>query len=262
MAGVRLLPRILRRGPARDGHVAMFHHGRCGSSVLGDLLDQHSRIRWDGEVFNFKRSFWTERASDADRADPLGVLRRRLAKARKPIYGFECKLYHARLIGIPLEELVPKLEAMGFTRFVVLDRRNTLRKVVSSLVASRRGTARLPAGAEPPRTRVRVPVDAVPIDATRAPLVELLRGYQDGLRRLATILAGRPTLRLRYEDDLAADPLAGYRRVCSFLGVPAQTPEVRLGRTTPWPWREVVENPDEVAAALAGTEFAWMAAED
>lgn len=262
MAGVRLLPRILRRGPARDGHVAMFHHGRCGSSVLGDLLDQHARIRWDGEVFNFKRSFWVERASDADRADPLGVLRRRLARARKPIYGFECKLYHARLIGIPLEELVPKLEALGFTRFVVLDRRNTLRKVVSSLVATRRGTARLPAGVEPPRTRVRVPVDAVPIDATCAPLVELLRGYQDGLQRLETILAGRPTLRLRYEDDLAADPVAGYRRVCAFLGVAPETPAVRLGRTTPWPWREVVENPAEVVAALAGTEFAWMAAED
>lgn len=255
--------RALRgRAPARDGHVAMFHHGRCGSSVLGDLLDQHPAIRWDGEVFNFKRSFWTERASAADRADPLGVLAARLAKSRKPVYGFECKYYHARLIGFSLEALVPALEALGFTRFVVLDRRNTLRKVVSSLVATKRGSARLPAGADAPLVRVRVPVDAVPIDATCKPLVALLRDYEDGLRRIESLLAHRPCLRLRYEDDLAADPLAGYRKACAFLGVPAGEPAVRLGRTTPHPWRAVVENSDDVVAALAGTEFAWMTAEE
>jgi hypothetical protein len=240
----------------------MFHHGRCGSSVLGDLLDQHSALRWDGEVFNFKRSFWTERATSADRADPLGVLEQRLGKSRKPLYGFECKFYHARLIGFPLEDLVPALERLGFTRFVVLDRRNTLRKVVSSLVATRRGSARVPAGTAVPLLRVHVPVDAVPIDSTCKPLVELLRDYQDGVRRIEALLADRAVLRLRYEDDLAQDPLAGYRAVCGFLGLPAEQPQVRLGRTTPYPWRQVVENPEAVVAALAGTEFAWMASED
>ena len=240
----------------------MFHHGRCGSSVLGDLLDQHSALRWDGEVFNFRRSFWTDQATATDRADPLGVLERRLRKSRKPTYGFECKFYHAQLIGFSLEALVPALERLGFTRFVVLDRRNTLRKVVSSLVASRRGSARVPAGTEVPLIRVHLPVEAVPIDSTRKPLVELLRDYQGGVLRIEELLANRPLLRLRYEDDLADDPLAGYRAVCSFLGLPAEKPQVRLGRTTPYPWRQVVENADAVVAALAGTEFAWMAEED
>src|SRR5690606_4673726 len=131
-------------------------------------------------------------------------------------------------------ELVPALERLGFTRFIVLDRRNTLRKVVSSLVALQRGSTRLPAGAPAPRVRVRVPVDAVPIDSTCKPLVELLCGYRDGVARIEALLAGRRTLRLRYEDDLARDPLAGYRTTCAFLGVPAGRAVVRHGRTTPW----------------------------
>jgi len=262
---VALLARIRAwrgRGPARDGHVAMFHHGRCGSSVLGDLLDQHPAIRWDGEVFDFKRSFWSERSGAPERADALDVLAARLAKARKSVYGFECKFYHAHLIGVALEDLVPRLEALGFSRFVLLDRRNTLRKVISSLVAAQRGSTRLPAGAEAPLLRVRVPVDAVPIDATCQPLVAHLRDYQQGVQRVATLLADRPCLRLRYEDDLAGDPLAGYRKVCAFLGLPPAQPQVRFARTTPHPWRAVVENADEVVAALAGTEFAWMTAEE
>ncbi|MCL4686310.1 hypothetical protein KJ059_16350 [Myxococcota bacterium] len=253
---------LRRRAATRSGHVAMFHHGRCGSSVLGDLLDQHSALRWDGEVFNFKRSFWTERATATECADPLAVLERRVEKSRKSIYGFECKFYHARRIGFSLEELVPALEKRGFTRFVVLDRRNTLRKVVSSLVAARRGSARLPAGVVAPLLRVHVPVDAVPIDSTCKPLVELLREYQDSVCRIETLLADRPLLRLRYEDDLAQDPLAGYRTACDFLGLAVEQPEVRFSRTTPHPWRQVVENPEAVTAALAGTEFEWMTAED
>ncbi len=33
------------------GCVAMFHVGRSGSTVLGDLLDQHPDIFWDSEIY-------------------------------------------------------------------------------------------------------------------------------------------------------------------------------------------------------------------
>jgi hypothetical protein len=238
----------------------MFHHGRCGSSVLGDLLDQHSAVDWDGEVYNFKRKYWAE-LSEAERADPLGVLDKRMRKARKRFYGLELKYYHCRLIGLTLEQTVAELEARGFDRFVVLDRRNKLRKVVSSLVAAERGSARIPAGTAAPLLRVRIPVDAVPIDSSNKPLVELIREYEEDTRRIEQILAGKSVLRLRYEDDLEKDPMDAYRRTCAFLGIAPEAGEIRLGRTTPHPWRDVVENHEEVAAALAGTPFAWMAEE-
>lgn len=229
--------------------------------MLGDLLDQHPAMWWDGEVYNFKRRYWAE-LSEAQRGDPLGVLDQRMAKkSRKRRYGLECKFYHARQIGLTLEQMVAALDARGFERFIVLDRRNRLRKVVSSLVAAARGSARVPAGIEAPLLRVRIPVDGVPIDSACKPLVTLLHEYEADVRRIEEILADRPVLRLRYEDDLAKDPTDAYRRACAFLGLEPGMPTIRMGRATPHPWRAVVENHAEVAEALAGTAFAWMAEE-
>src|SRR5688572_28775150 len=39
------------RSRKRVGNIAMLHAGRCGSSVLADLLNQHPDIRWGGEPF-------------------------------------------------------------------------------------------------------------------------------------------------------------------------------------------------------------------
>ena len=75
------------------------------------------------------------------------------------------------------------------------------------------------------------------------------------------LLTGREILDLTYEDDIADDPHRAYRRICDFLGVTPEPVEVRYGRTTPFPLSGVIENFDEVKAALASTEFEWMLAE-
>jgi hypothetical protein len=75
------------------------------------------------------------------------------------------------------------------------------------------------------------------------------------------LLVGRDVLDLTYEDDVAADPVRAYRRICYFLGVKNEPVEIRYGRTTPQKLTEIIENFDEVKAALAGTEFEWMLAE-
>ncbi len=243
------------------GHIAMFHIGRCGSTVLGDLLGQHPLLKWDGEVYEPKSVVWSRYATAADAADPLGFLARRVAAAGKPRYGFEIKFYQARMVNLPLETLVPRLDAMGFTHFIILRRRNFLRKVVSSIVAHASSRWHVPAGSVATLQRVVVPVDGVRIDHTVAPLLDLLRGYDADLRRIESLLAGRPVLKIEYEEHLEHDPSVGYRAVCGFLGIEAPPAAVRLGRTTPFSLREVIENFDEVAAALRGTEFEWMAGE-
>jgi len=80
----------------------------------------------------------------------------------------------------------------------------------------------------------------------------------DFARRL---LMGRDVLDLTYEGDVAEDPRRAYRRICDFLGVNDEPVEIRYGRTTPQKLTEIIENFDEVKAALAGTEFEWMAEE-
>ena len=36
----------------------MFHPGRCGSTVLGNLLNQHPSIEWDGEIYEPQGRFY------------------------------------------------------------------------------------------------------------------------------------------------------------------------------------------------------------
>jgi LPS sulfotransferase NodH len=39
------------------------------------------------------------------------------------------------LVELPIENLIAALDAFGFTHFVLLERRNSFRKIISSLVA-------------------------------------------------------------------------------------------------------------------------------
>ena len=35
----------------REDYVAMFHIGRCGSTVLANMLSDHSEFHWGAEIF-------------------------------------------------------------------------------------------------------------------------------------------------------------------------------------------------------------------
>lgn len=242
--------RVLGRTPT--SRVAMFHVGRSGSGVLADLVGQHSGVSWDGEVVEHNRSLW----SRADRFDRF--VARRSAAAGRCIYGLELKFFHARLLDMPLDDLFARLDALGFDRFVILERRNLLRKVVSSAVYHANRKAHIAAGRAPERIRVEIDPAELRIDRIALPLIEHLDGYRDGFRWLRERLAGRDVLELTYEDDVAKDPGAGYRKTCGFLGLSDEEPDIRFARTNPFPMSEIVANWPDVEAALRGSEYEWM----
>lgn len=240
------------------GHIAMFHTGRCGSTVLGDMLNQHPSIDWDCEIYEPNGALYHKHGIRADAVDPVGFLRKRMTGATKPHYGFEIKPYHTRLVKLPMEKLITSLDALGFTHFVLLQRRNSLRKIVSAQVANTTKRWHVPAGSVVPLTKLRLNVDLVRTEYTEKPLLEFLREYEADMRDIERRLTGRSVLKLSYEDDIENDPLAGYRKMCDFLGFFPAPAVIQLGRTTPFLLCEVLENHDEVAAALRGTEFEWM----
>ena len=248
--------------PRRRANAVMFHIGRSGSTVLADLLAQHADCFWSGEIY--ERAFQTlERQgtplqSGAVPLDPVQFLAHVMSRADKPIYGFELKFYHLQLFGVALEDFLSLLDALEFRHFVVLERRNALRKIVSSLVAQQKNKYRQPSGEQASLTRVRLDVDALHVDRTTGPLVGFLQTYQERFRRLDQLLAGRSVLRLTYEDDIEPDPRIGYRRACEFLGIAPQPVDVRLGKSNPFPLAEILLNCTEVQQALSGTPFAWM----
>lgn len=255
-----LAPRIRTR--RRQGHVVMIHVGRSGSTVVGDLLGQHPRIGWDGEIY--QRIFAEVERPDGSlpgiiEFDPIRFAVDAARHHPGAYYGFETKFFHMRWLGMDLPQYLGCIrEEMRDLHVVVLERRNLLRMVVSTLNARatqvwhRRDAG--PARAHP----VTVDVDAVFVNRVAQPLVELLDELHADFAELGRLLVGRPHLWLTYEDDVAADPRRAYDRICSHIGLPAVPAHVRLVRTSPFPLPELILNYQDVAEALKGTAHEWM----
>lgn len=247
-----------------EGRLAvMFHVGRSGSRVLGDLLNQHEDIDWRGEIAHPPRyrDFLGQFGVPASRGI-FGLLDAISGDRRAPWLGIEMKFYHLRRLGLDLGEFIGELrQRTDPCRFVVLRRANTLRKIVSSLIAKEAGRYHRSARESLERHRVRVDPDLVPIDTERRTLLGFLEQFERDFAALDELLADDDPLDLTFEKDVAPDPRVACRRVCAHLGVVPGEAEVALGRTNPFPLRELIENFDEVEAHLAGTRFAWMTRE-
>src|SRR5262249_25295202 len=94
--------------------IAMIHHGRTGSQLLGDLLDQHPLIAWGGELFEPFVHQLPE--------DPALFLKQQIKDCKKQMFGFETKVAHPDLFGLDMVTYLAALERIGFRKFIVLRR--------------------------------------------------------------------------------------------------------------------------------------------
>lgn len=245
-----------RHGGRTPRLLAVLHGGRCGSTVLGELLDQHDQIRWGGELF-----FDVHRKVSGFRPTAAWirtVIELAASRQGDGVFGFETQRVHLRytFAAMPVAAYIELLESVGVRDFVLLQRRNLLRSVVSVLVARRTGVGHAVAAQAVQRLRIDV---ADPWGAGEATLAGLLEQMDRFYAEVAEALRPRRHLVLTYEEDLERDPQVGYRRVCEFLGLPPQAASARLVPTNPYPLGSLVDNLDEVAAHLRATPYAWMA---
>ncbi len=269
------LPARLRHsdtGPA--ARVAMFHTGRCGSTVLGQMLAAQGEIFWAGELFSDMQNRYPRLASAPGAV--IRILRRSIAEPHSlralvrrseyprhyRIYGLETKYLPDQdlrqdWINMVLPEYIALLETHGFDRYIVLHRHHYLRMLVSWAVARTTGTwhSRGPTAEPAP---VVLPVTDMLWGKWRGSLLERLRYLDAQHAQLLELLKGRRALFLSYEEHIGADPGIAYRAVCAFLGLPARPVGATLMRTNPFPVSRSVRNWDEVVDALVGTEYAWM----
>jgi hypothetical protein len=237
--------------------IPMFHLGRVGSTVLGDMLNQHPAIGWGSEIYAARWRLWH------GQGDPSEFIWRHASQHPRRWFGFEVKRPHLRVVQRGLGDLVAGYRAGGTARFIILRRENTLRKIASTAVARATGRFHLHGGeGAPPQphtpVRVRIEPNAHFIDGETRPLVEFLEVFDRFHASLDEVLADDDPLRLGYETDVLDDPRRAYHTICAWLGEEAVPVTLRYTRTTPFPLRDVIENYDEVAAALHGTRWAWM----
>ena len=129
----------------RRGSIAMIHIGRCGSTVVGKMLNCHPHICWAGEVYTPIFRKWKNRNGGVETVEPMPgdavkILKRNRFWAFNRYYGFEIKPFHFRLIGYTANEFIDQLKKLGITHYILLDRENKLRKIVSSLIAHQNET--------------------------------------------------------------------------------------------------------------------------
>lgn len=264
--GVGILIRSLRRRvhtrlrrQHRAANIAMLHAGRCGSSVLADLLNQHPGFRWAGELFEDMLPAYYRMAAERRAEHVIG---NSLYFRDCRYYGFDSKYLpeqhlHRDLANKTPVAYVALLEKLGFSHYILLDRRNHLRRAVSVAIGTqtRLWNTDRPAGA---RITVRLDPARFVSYGCEMTLQQYFASLEERYRTFAGLLRGQRLLELVYEDDIERDPMAAYRKVCAFLGIEPVAVQVRLQKLNPHPIRELVENFDEVAAVLKGTPYAWM----
>jgi LPS sulfotransferase NodH len=259
---LRTLIRQQQRQGSRVANVAMLHAGRCGSSVLADMLHQHSMLHWRGEPF------------EKMTAGYYGMNARYRAKCRLseemwrwdvPYYGFDLKYLPEQHLRPELANLSPKacvklLQRLGTTHYILLNRRNHLRRAVSATIG--RSTGQWAAVSEKPKaTSVHLDPNAFISYGKSMSLKEYFSSLDQRYLELTRLLAGQKVLELVYETDIQQAPQVAYEKSCHFLGLAPETVDVRLRKQNIKPLNELILNFSEIEEYFTATEHEWMLSE-
>lgn len=249
----------------REGHVLVLHTGRSGSTLLGDMLDQHPDVFWDGEVLEKMLHRIARKDSvgidalfgtlTAEQAFGEIAMRQRWFSGSN-IFGIEVQDYHLDFFGIDMATLVARLRELGFTRFVILDRRDQLRKVTSHLLAQERGVHHLFAPRSNLQRRVTIGIDRLYSGHRFRSLDDVLESYAEFFGAARDELREDDVLEIDYETHIENNPFDGYELICRHIHLEPRNPTIKFIKTAPQPLCDLIENHDEVMAYLAGREVA------
>ena len=132
--------------PLRSEAVCMLHVGRVGSTVICDMLRRHGEIDCLGELWNREHSHIHSRTgfNDYERSpDPYFPLKRRMLRHPRRMLLFEIKFlaeHHLKMLADDIDDYVRTVTRLGVTRFIILERRNLLRRAISGQILRESGS--------------------------------------------------------------------------------------------------------------------------
>ena len=248
--------------------VVNWHLGRCGSSVLGSLLDQHPDVGYSNEIFS---PYMPRRRGVRILPTIEQVVADSAYGLRSDVHLFEVKHLPAQNLGLyPSLDVADWLQifrGLGYQSHILLHRRNGLRRMVSHVRAAESGVyvASIHSQNRDPSPKLMLPLVGIRHGFEVRSLLGWLQEYERGWQQMQSLFTqcARESsdfrwLSLIYEDDLAQTPLDGYKRVRSFLGLAEFEPNLRYRKLNPGSLSELIANWDEICALLTPTPFAWM----
>lgn len=248
----------------RLGGIVMFHLGRSGSTVVCNQLKQSPDILWKSEIYTNRFTKLDARQSAGEMVidhlaeDPIRLVRKEFRKTGARYLGFEVKPFHLNIYDWTAERYVNELTKMGVKKYILLKRRNYLRKIVSSVIAREMGTyhLRTKSNAKPPV--VRLDVNEVGIDRQHIALIDHLEQYDRDLDLLEKAISDKDTLFLTYEEDVEENPAQSVEKITAFLGVPPYPTTIGQRKINARPISDSISNYQEVESVLRGTRYEWM----
>ena len=270
----------------------MIHNGRCGSTVVGDLLAQNPNMHWASELYEPIIAKWKEEnqqefaylAKEQIVKNPMEVLKNSMNESANSYYGVAIKPLQLVLIGFLTANFLSQSFLLNFTYFILIRRKNHLRMIVSDAVARKKNTWHIYKDKfnwsivkkifknSPVQSirkafsylknwlhRKNLKLEKVRLPLSKPkPLVERIENLERGIQEVETLLAGKNVLNLTYEDDIEQDPQSAYRSICEFVDMEATKASVTLSKTNPFPLKDIIENFAEVKATLHNTPYEWM----
>ena len=246
----------------RPGVVIMLHIGRCGSTVLANILDQNQEIFWDGKTARKAHELY---GASVKSLDISTWFKKQFSISGFRYYGFEFKILsdqYASIFDITVPEFLEICKSIGVTHFVLLYRRNTLNQAIShySGLANKVWHISSSSGKQASSKSFSIDFEHVTTGSGKGmPLPDYLRDIESTKDEIRKNLSGQNILELEYElDILENSPMVAYQKVCDFLKIPAGEVIVKNKKVLAKSPSNTVENYGDAVRALTGTEFEWM----
>ncbi len=240
----------------RIGNIAMFHNGRVGSTVLSDLLNQHPKIQWDGELY-VKRGIFFKHFKDI----PIEFLKLKIYQQKTQYYGFEIKAMNNQhlakdRLNMSFNDFLNTLNNLNFNFFINIERKNYLRQYISLQKARLKSIKHTNKKIKP--EKIFIDVNNTVINRTNDTLINNFKKIDNHYENIKNNLKDKKTLFLTYEKDILPNPKIAYSKICNFLKIKKQNPKVNLKRTNPFAVYESVENIEDVKNHLKNSDYEWM----
>ena len=110
-------------------NIMMLHNGRCGSTVVGDLLAQNPNIHWASELYEPIIAKWKEEnqqefaylAKELIVKNPIELLKNSMHKTTKPYYGVVVKPFHFAIAHSSATEFLNQLLVLLLSMQILAD---------------------------------------------------------------------------------------------------------------------------------------------
>jgi LPS sulfotransferase NodH len=156
-----------------------------------------------------------------------------------------------------ISQFITFLKGMGYTNFIVLQRKNYLRRSIS-VEKGRKSNVWHTSTQQKKTEKLFLDVNNVHTVDYTTTLLELFKIIDENYDKINQLLSNENVLHLNYEEDILLDPQIGYRKVCEFLELKEEAPEIELEKTNPFGVSEMLENFKEVEDLLKNTDYEWM----